>query len=319
MTMVRGTWSQLMAPGLHSKFVHWLALKQRDEEYTHLFNLETSTKAFEDMVEFSGLGPMPEKPEAESTTYQDAIQGGTVRAQHVAYALGVRCSWELHEDDQYGLIMQVPKAIARSAHFTKEQVAANIFNLGFTTAVVTADGVSLFNNQHPLLGGPAATTIGPGVSAVISAAGTFPNRPAVDVDLSQTSLQAAIDQFERLIDSQGIPVQLKPRLVVIPPKMKWVAREILGSAHKPYTADNEINAILNEDLHYFIYHYLTSDSAWFLLCDKDSRTQRFITRHELDDDYADDFDTYSIKTISRMRFSTTPGETWMGTWGTAGV
>jgi len=310
-----------MAPGLHGTFVHWLQLKQRDEEYSHVFNIETSTKAFEDEVEFSGLGPMPEKPEGESVSYQDAIQGGTKRYQHYTYSLGVRSSWELYEDDQYGLIMQVPKALARSAHFTIEQQAWNVFNLGFaaptTVNATIIDGVSLFNNQHPLLGGASATNIAPGLTNIISAAGTYPNRPAVDVDLSITALQLCVNQFERLVDSQGMPIQLKPRTLVIPPPLKWIAREILGSSHKPYTADNEINSILNEDLKYFVGHYLTSDSAWFMLCDKSEHSLKFFWRKQLDERFSDDFDTYSIKQVSGMRFSV-GATSWIGTWGSNG-
>lgn len=316
MTMVRGNFAQLMAPGLHGTFAHWLQLKQRKEEYSHIFNIETSDKAFEDEVEFSGLGPMVTKPEGESVIYQDAIQGGTKRYIHSVYALGVRTSWELFDDDQYGLIMQVPKALARSAHFTREIQAWNVFNLGFTT-ITTSDGVSLFNNQHPLLGGTQATNIAPGSAGVISAAGTYPNRPATDVDISHTAVQLAINQFERLPDSQGLPIQLKPRYAVIPPELKWIAREIFGSPHKPYTADNEINSILNEDLMYFISHYLTSASAWFLVCEKESHALKFLDRKPLDEDFSDDFDTRSIKQISFMRFST-GATTWLGTWGSNG-
>lgn len=314
--MVRGQFSQLMAPGLHDLFVHWLDLKQRAEEYSQIFNIETSDKAFEDEVEFSGLGPMLVKPEGESVGYQDAIQGGTKRYIHTVYALGVRTSWELYKDDQYKLINQVPKALARSAHFVREIQAWNVLNLGFTTQTVI-DGLSLFNTQHPLLGGTQATNIAPGISSIIAAAGTYPNRPTTDVDLSLTALQLAINMFERLPDSQGMPISMRPKYLVIPPELKWIAREILASPHKPYTSDNEINAILNEDLMYFVAHYLTSASAWFLLCDKDEHSLKFINREPLDEDYSDDFDTRSIKQISFMRFST--GATnWLGTWGSNG-
>lgn len=316
MTMVRGQFAQLMAPGLHGKFVEWTTLLQRKEEYTQIFHVENSDKAFEDEVQFSGLGPMVEKPEGEGVSYTDAIQGGTKRYLHSTYALGCRTSWELYEDDQYKIIMQVPKALARSAQFTKEQQAWNVFNLGFTT-VTTTDGVSLFHNQHPLLGGTQATNIGPGLTNVISAAGTFPNRPATDIDISFTAIQLAINQFERLIDSQGLPIMLKPTMLVIPPELKWIARELLASPHKPYTADNEINALLNEDLKYFVSHYLTSQSAWFMLCEKESHQLKFFNRKALDEDFADDFDTRSIKQISFMRFSV--GAThWLGTWGSNG-
>jgi len=317
MTMVRGQFAQLMAPGLHDTFLHWIDLLQRDEEYSHIFHVETSKMAYEDEVEFSGLPPLIEKPEGEAISYSDAVQGGTKRYLHICYGLGVRCSFELYEDDQYNVINQVPKSLARSAQFVKEQQAFNVFNLGFTTVVTTTDGLSLFNTAHPLLGGPAATSVAPGVAPYIASAGTFPNRPAVDVDLSFTAVQAMVNQFERLPDSQGMPITIKPRTVLIPPELKWIAREIFGSSHKPYTADNEINAILAEDLNYFIGHYLTGQSPWFVLSDKESHRLKFFVRHELDEDFADDFDTRSIKQVSFMRFSV--GATvWEGTWGSNG-
>ena len=272
--------------------------------------------AFEDEVEFAGLGPMPEKPEGESVAYQDAIQGGTKRYTHFTYALGCRTSMELFEDDQYKIINQVPKALARSAVFTKEQIAWNVFNLGFTTQT-TVDGVSLFNNQHPLLGGPSATAIGPGLTNVVSAVGTYPNRPAVDVDLSLTAIQLATNQYERLIDAQGLPITVKLKHLIIPPELRFIAREILGSPNKPYTADNEINALIREGLDFYISHYLTSRSAWFIVGDKADTQLKFFTRKALDEDYADDFDTRSIKQIAFMRFSV-GASNWIGTWGSNG-
>jgi phage major head subunit gpT-like protein len=316
MTMVRGEYSQLMSPGLRALFIQWNDLKQRDEEYSHIFNTEPSDKAYEDDVEFAGLPPMVEKPEGESVIYSDAIQGGSVRYINYTYALGVRCSFELYDDDQYGVINQVPKCLARSAHFIKEQTAWNVFNNGFTS-IITTDGVSLFNNQHPLLGGPAATSVGPGLSNVISAAGTFPNRPATDIDLSFTGIQLMINQFERLVDAQGMPIMIRPRHLIIPPELKWIAREILGSPHKPYTADNEINAVIAEELDYFIFHYSGSQSAWYAVTDKEGHALKYYNREELKDDYADDFDTQSLKQLARMRFSV--GATvWEGTWGSNG-
>jgi Mu-like prophage major head subunit gpT len=314
--MVRGAFAQTLAPGVHHWFLHFLDLQMREEEYTKFFNVENSTQAFEDEIEMAGVGAMPEKPEASAVIYDDMIQGGTKRYVHLSYALGSRASWELIEDDQYGIIKQVPKAQARSAMFAREQVAFNVFNLGFST-VVTADGVSLFNTAHPLLGGAAATNIGPGVSSVITATGTYPNRPTPDTDLSFTAIQGMVNQFERLIDSQGIPTRLKPRYLIIPPELKWTAREILGSPGRPYTADNELNALVGEDLHFIMSHYTTSTSAWFVICEKDSQQLKFFDRHPIDTDYDDDFDTRATKIITFQRFSA--GATaWPGTWGSNG-
>ncbi len=314
--MVRGTWAQALAPGVHHWFLHFLDLQMREEEYPKVFNIETSTQAFEDEIEATGVGAMPEKPETDAISYDDMIQGGTKRYVHLTYALGTRASWELTEDDQYGIIRQAPKSLIRSAQFAREMVSWNVFNQGFATTL-TADGQTLFNNAHKLLGGVAATNVGPGLANVISASGTYPNRPATDVDLSFTGIQLMINQFERLIDSQGIPVRLKPRLVLIPPPLKFIAREILGSPGKPYTSDNELNSLLAEDLHFMVVHYLTSDSAWFVVCDKDSHQLKFFDRHPIDADYDDDFDTRTVKVVSFQRFSA--GATaWPGTWGTNG-
>jgi len=312
--LVRGEWSQTLAPGVHGVFLHWKELRQRDEEYSKLLNVETSTKAYEDEFEVPGLGPMPEKPEGETTQYQDTQEGGSKRYTHYTYALGVRISWELYEDDQLGIIKQVPKAIVRSAQFTKEMAAANVLNLGFTTTLVS-DGLSLFNTGHTLSGGSAATNIAPGISGLISAAGTYPNR--IDVDLSISALQQAIQLYDRMPDSMGLPIKISPKMLVIPPELKWIAREILGSSQKPFTANNEINSMVAESLTTFESHYLTSQTAWFLLPDKMDHSLKFINRKELSDDYADDFDTYSVKNLSRMRFSV-GATTWWGTFGSNG-
>lgn len=315
--MVRGGFFQLMAPGLHDLFVHFLDLKQRDEEYSYVFNIEESDAAFEDEVEFSGLGPLRPKLEGEAIEYEDIIQGGTKRYIHVPWALGVRASWELIKDDQYKLINQAPKCLARSAHFVREMSAWNNFNLGFTS-IFTIDGVTWFNTAHPLLGGPQATNIGPGVGTVINSPGTYPNRFTTDSDLSFTSIQQAINIYERMIDSQGLPISNRPKYLIIPPELKWVAREILGSPHKPYTADNEINALIKEDLMYFISHYLVGTTPWFLLSDKEGHSLKFLNRENLEEDFSDDFDTRTIKQICTMRFSTGV-TTWIGTFGSNGA
>ena len=319
--MYRGQYAQLQAPGLHSIFTDFLDLNMRSSEYDKIFNVETSDSAFEDEQEFAGLGPMVEKPEGESIEYDALIEGGTKRFLHTTYALGIRGSFELYDDDQYGLIKKAPKALAQSAMFTIEQNAWNVFNLGFTT-VTSIDGVSLFNTQHPLLGGPAATNRGPGVPAIITsvggAAGTYPNRPSPATDLAIVSLQAAINHFERLTNSQGFPVSLTPRFLMVSPINKWIAREILGSAYRPYTAQNEINALVGEDLVSFVGHYLTDDDAWFLLPEKSSHQLKFYWRKKLDEKYDDDFDTQSLKELAFMRFSV-GAVSHLGTWGSPGV
>lgn len=316
MSMVRGQFAQLLASGVHHNLVQFLDYQMRDTEYTRWMNVETSEQAFEDEVEYAGVGVMPEKPEGANIIFDDLIQGGSKRYLHLSYGLGSMASWELIEDDKYGVIKQAPKAHSRSALFIREQVAANVLNLGFSS-ITTTDGVSLFNTSHPLLGGAEATTVGPGVANIISATGTYPNRPSPDVDLSFTAIELMVTQFERLIDAQGIPIRFKPRWILIPPELKFIAREILGSAGRPYTANNELNAILGEDLYFQICHYFTSQSAWFAVTEKDSHQMKFFDRHPIDTDYDDVFTSRATQMLSFQRFSA-GATSWPGTWGSNG-
>lgn len=314
--MVRGMYANLMATGVHHNFVEWNDTLMAEEQFSKIFNVKNSSAAFEDEGQYAGVPPMPEKTEGGAITYNDLLAGNNYRYIHLTYGLGCRASFELVDDDQYKIISQAPKALSRSQSFTKEMVPWNIFNNGFSS-VTTIDGVSLFNNQHPLLGGSAATNVSPGVSSVISAAGTYPNRPATDVDISVAAIQLMTNQFQRLPDSVGIPITMTPKQLVIPPELRFMAREYLGSPGQPNTGNNNINSLIGEDLTYVICRWLTSTSAWFAVCDKSQHQLTFYWRQKPDTDYDDDFDTRSVKMISFMRFSA--GAThWLGTWGSNG-
>lgn len=316
-TQVRGAFSKLLAPGLNHIYLDAVETEQRAEEYSKYFTIETSDSAFEQDAKFTAFGPLQEKPENTPVAYTNMTQLGDKRYVHLTYALAVRSSKELYDDDKYGIIKKAPVALARSERYTKEMVGFNIFNQGFSNNVTTADGVSLFNNQHPLGGGPAATNVGPGLTNVISAAGTYPNRPSTDIDLSVTALQIATNQFERLVDGQGLPITIRPRLLVIPPELKFIARELLGSSGKPGTGDNDINSLIGEDLSFMVSHYTTSQGAWWLLADKKYTYLKYYMRQAPKMSYDDDFDTDALKQKTTMRVSAGATD-WLGTWGSNG-
>jgi hypothetical protein len=123
--------------------------------------------------------------------------------------------------------------------------------------------------------------------------------------------------FERMVDANGMPIVYKPKMLILPPELRFLARELLGSPGKPGTATNEINSLLGEDLGYMIYHYATSTSAWFASCGKENTQLKFFRRKPVDVDYDDDFDTDSIKQKSKTRFSVGASH-WMGIWGSNG-
>lgn len=317
MSQVRGAFAQLMAPGLRHIYNDATEFEQREKEYPMLFNVKSSDMEYEQELEMAALGPLQEKPENSSTAYNDMIQGGSKRVTHLTYSLGIRTSKELWDDDQYGQIKIGPKALARSTRFTEELVAWNILNQGFTSSVTTFDGNPLFYNEHALLGGAAATNIGPGLSNVISAAGTYPNRPPVDMDLSVAALQLMTNYGNRMVDNQGLPVALKFKTIVIPPELVFIAREILGSSGQPYSADNTINSLIPEDYKFLVGHYLDSASAWYSFCEKKYHALTAWMREPSTTDFDDDFDTDAVKQKTRMRMSASCFR-WQGTFGSNG-
>lgn len=317
MSQVRGAFPQLMAPGLRKIYFDAQQYEQRAKQYPMLFNEVKSDSEYEQDLEMAGTGPLQEKPENSSTAYTNMVQGGSKRVIHLTYSLGIRTSKELWDDDKYGLIKMGPKALARSTRFTQEAVAWNVINQGFTSNVTTFDGQTLFNNQHYLLGGSAATSLGPGLANIISASGTYPNRPPVDIDLSIAGLQLMTNYANRMVDNQGMPIDIKFRNIVIPPELVFIAREILGSSGQPYTADNTINSMLAEDYKFMVSNYLSSASAWYGFVDKSEHSLTVFNREAPSTDFDDDFDTDAVKQKTRMRMSAFCPR-WQGTFGSNG-
>lgn len=297
-----GGFSHLLAPGLYETF--FAKYSQYPTEYDRVFNIRNSNRAYEEDSEIIGLGQMVSKDEGVGITYDDPKQAAALkRYTHTAYGLGFRVTHELYKDELYGIINRMPQALSKSAHQTIETQAWNVFNNAFATA--GRDGVALCATNHPNV-------------AIDAGSGPYTNRLSTDADLSVTSLQSAIQIMETTTDDRDLNIMLKPRLLVVHPNTKWAARELLQSQLKPYTGDNEINALMDEDLQYMVGHYLTDTDAWFLLTEKSDHYLNFFWREKLSFDNDDDFDTGDAKFKAMMRFST-GFSGWRGIVGTTGA
>lgn len=293
-----GSLAALLDPGYRFVFFNWLA--EHPMEYTAVFNVLTSERAYEEDLVVAGLGAVPEKPEGTSIIYDDPIQGSEVRYTHRSYGLGFRVTEEMYEDDLYGVVKRVVAALARSAKHTHEAIVWDVLNFAFSTTRVGQDNLPLCSTAHTLLGG-----------------GTYGNRPNTDTDLNGTSLQQAIDSFERTVDHRGLPMALSARTLVIPPELKWRAREVLESGYIPGSSDNDINALKQEGLNYVVSHYLGSAAAWFLTSDKEEHDLKCYERRGTRMRSADDFDSGDMK--SKVDFRKSAGFTnWPGVYGTTG-
>lgn len=277
----RGNFGQLLAPGLQAILFEWLM--EHPEEYSQFMKVETSDRAYEEDQVIGGLGLARTKPEGEQITYDDPIQGGSVRYLHTTYALGWQITMEMKDDDRYDIMSQIPAELIKSCRQTWEQLGANVLLQGNST-VLTADGVSLFNTAHPLLGG-----------------GTYSNQLSTLSDFSVTALQDSIILFENMVNERGLRMQLSPDNVWGPPEMQFVFQEVLQSQYKPYTGNNEINPVQGR-VSPAILHFLNTNTGWYLSCN-DTNNVKFKWRAKPVTDMIDDFETKGSKHSITFRVS----------------
>ena len=229
MTMVRGAFSNLLAPG-YRKIV-FETYKERPTEGDALVNMTSSRRAYEEDFPIAGFGTLLQKAEGQSVAYQDALQGTVKRYQWTTYALGFRITVEMMEDDLYGVMGgKMSRALGRSARNNFEVISHAPYNSAFDTAVNGfVSGESLCDTAHANLRG-----------------GSQGNRPGTDVDFDLAPLQAAVEHFHGLTDESGLPMLMIPRKVIHSAGDHWTVSQVLKSSHLPGGDQNDINQIASE-------------------------------------------------------------------------
>src|SRR5919109_813399 len=216
MVMVRGAFSNLLAPGFRK--IVFETYKERPTEGDRWVNMNKSQRAYEEDFPIAGFGTLLVKPEGGPVTYQDAIQGVLKRYTWTTFGLGFRVTEEMMEDDLYGIMgAKMSKALGRSARNNFEVVSHSVLNSAFDTTVNGFEAsVSLVSTSHVSLRGF-----------------TLSNRPTTDTGISLPAVQAAIEAFHTLNDESNLPVMFLPRYVIYNPAEHWIVNQILKSERLP--------------------------------------------------------------------------------------
>src|SRR6266850_5191745 len=156
MPTTTGQFSQLLAPGLRKIFFQHL--KERAPQYSSVFNVHSSSRAYEEDLEIAGFGIAPAKPEGNAIQYVDPTQGGKKRYTHVAYGLGFRVTTEMYEDDLYGPMKRMTRELGKAMRNVKEVVSFNVLNNAFNVALQFGfpkfgSNEALISTSHTLIGG----------------------------------------------------------------------------------------------------------------------------------------------------------------------
>ena len=276
-----------LLPGLNALF--GLEYARYGEEHKEIFETETSERSFEEETKLSGFSAAPVKNEGSAIAYDNAQEVFTARYNHETIALGFSLTEEAIEDNLYdSLSARYTKALARAMAYTKQTKAAAVLNNGFDADYPGGDGQPLFSDAHPLVSG-----------------GTNSNIPAVATDLNETALENAVIQIAAWTDERGLLIAAKPRKLVIPPSLQFVATRLLETELQVNTADNNINAIKSNGSipeGYTVNHFLTDTDAWFLTTDVPNGLKHFV-RTPLSQNMDGDFDTGNVRYKARERYS----------------
>ena len=290
-----------LLPGLNVLF--GLEYKRYGEEHKEIYEIEASERSFEEETKLSGFSAAPVKNEGGAISYDNAQEAFTARYSHETIALGFSITEEAIEDNLYdSLSARYTKALARAMSYTKQVKGASVLNNGFSSSYLGGDGVALFSTAHPLVNG-----------------GTNSNTAATPVDLNETSLEAATIQIAAWTDERGLLIAAKPRKLVIPPALMFVATRLLETNLRVGTNNNDINALKNNGTipeGYAVNHFLTDTNAWFILTDVPNGLKMF-ERTPLQNSMDGDFDTGNVRYKSRERYSFGWSDP-LGAWGSSG-
>jgi hypothetical protein len=275
-----------LLPGLNALF--GMEYEAYEGEHAEIYETETSERSFEEEVKLSGFGSAPVKAEGSAISYDNAQEAFTARYTHETVALGFSITEEAMEDNLYdSLSARYTKALARAMAFTKQVKAASLLNTGFDD-FRSGDGVFLFSASHPTVAG-----------------GVNSNRPSVASDLNETSLEQAVIDIAGYTDERGLLIAARPRKLIVPPALMFVATRLLQTELRVGTADNDLNALKSNGSipeGYRVNHYLTDNDAWFLTTDIPNGMKHFV-RTPISTSMDGDFDTGNVRYKSRERYS----------------
>lgn len=264
-----------------------LKYKQYPQQWTKLFEANTTDRSYVEELKLGGFGAAQVKPEGAAGAVDVAQEAWSVRYTPFTVVLQWGASEEAIEDNLYESIGQrYTKALARSFVHTKEAIAASFINRGFTGSV-GGDGVTLFNTAHPLING-----------------GSNPNRPSTTADLNEASLDAARITISKWVDERGLLINATPVSLHIPTDLAFTADKLTKTVLAVGTANNDINPIQSTGMFpggVHVNNRFSDPRAWFIKTDVEDGLKMF---QRIPLKYMDntDFNTGNFQMRGRERY-----------------
>lgn len=244
-----GNFPKALWPGVNKWYGK--AYGEHAEEYTDLFDMYTSSKAWEEDVGVTSFGYLVRKNEGEGIQYDSERQAFLTRYTHLEYALGFVITRNMVDDDQYMVVGEKrAKGLAFSTRQTQEVLGANVYNRAFNNSYTGGDGLELCSTAH-----------------LNYAGGTWANELSTSADLSEAALEQACIDLMKWTNDRGLKISVIPQSLHIPVDLVFEADRILNSPGRVGTANNDLNAL--KAMGRFpkgvkTNHYFTDTDAWFI-------------------------------------------------------
>jgi len=299
MAINRASIAKELLPGLNAVF--GIEYGEVNEEHKPLYEVESSDRAFEEEVLFTGFGGAPVKGEGAAVVYDDASESYTARYTAETVALAFAVTEEAMEDNLYDTFAKLrAKGLARSMANTKQQKAADLYNNGFATN--QGDGVPMFSAAHPVTGTGTVTNL------------------TTAAAIAEATIEAAIIQIQKITDDRGILVGAAAESLHIPTDLLFTADVLLNTPGVTASADNDINAVRHLGVipdGFYVNRRFTDANAWFIKTNVPNGTKMF-NRTPLQTKMEPDFDTGNLRFKARERYSFGVSD-WRGWFGNAGA
>ena len=305
-THVSENFGKLLYPGLRKIFFE--TYDEIPEQYSKIFNVQTSSSATETDHGMGAFGEWEERTsEIDTVAYAKISDGGDVTYKHKAFTKGFMIGRELYDDEKYGQMKKMAKALARAGRAKVERDAITVLTKGFKDdegAFKGRDGLELFHDAHTLVDSEkTCSNLMTGV-------------------LNEVNLKKAIQMMASQLDEAGNLIQMKATKLIVPPALEDTARRLLHSSLLPGTELNDTNEYLKDRLQIVVMDYLAeiaggSDTMWFLQ-DGSRHELNFFWRVKPEFKNEEDFDTFVAKYRGYMRYSYGFSD-WRGMVGSKGL
>lgn len=224
------------------------------EKYPLIFNkFEADAKRpFLTMLSYYGFGTFALRPEGQAPAIDQGGEGQAYTINYLSWALSYILTKEAQREDVYGIGAKMARLMAISMKTSKEYLISGILNFAFTAGVNLKDGVPLYSTAHPV------------TKPTVGLPTTFSNSLGATAPSPESYTQAQL-LLELGVDERGMPMERTGKKLVFHPQLRKVWKEITGSAKAPYTNDNQINTVADEDMEMIPYRYLTNTLQWSLM------------------------------------------------------